>query len=199
MNLDNPKYLRSNGLSVRWKLPLIDLDAVLPRICRYLPAPVLWLKDCPVFESVISFLAKFTNLELEKMDRFLDTFNLFEAVYPLINHMSFQCSSFITETGFRYGCTNIYGGTPDMDQNHDFIFLLLKCKYKAEQCERIYEYYARRGKVHFAYGGLLEFVDSMTLSDQGEEPSSYNFIKDVQLDPKDMYEPMKQFNLKYNA
>lgn len=141
-------------------------------------------------ELLIKFYYTYTQLEYKKLYYFTDCdiIEFSKQIIYLLVDSQLRGSSYVAEDGTyidsNYGPSDRY----DFNTRYDFLFLLLKCKYSAEQAHSILDYYTEL--TNLDYDKLTaefklyepdwkEIADRMEYNKDGKVKSTFNFISNV--------------------
>lgn len=186
--------LSNNGYFVEWNFPKIDLGKEYAKLKNFWLLSNLFYAfgKSKVTEWLLSFLYKYTHLEEDKMNLFLDNGNIDvidDFMLPIIHSCLEGCTSYTLEDGTKISC--LVGPLEKFNykQRRDFLFLILKCKYNTEQANSILNYYSELTDLdrailskHLNAVGWKEIANKMEYDKDGKVESTFNFINDVILD-----------------
>ena len=185
--------LLNDGYNVYWRLPKIDFNKEYSKAkhSRFLDTLFYIFGKSRAAKWVLSFLYKYTHLEENKLNLFLDNgrINIIDNLMPpIVHHKMMWSTSYITENGDTINCISGPTGKYKYEQRRDFLFLLLKCKYNKEQANSILDYYSEITNLSYEElvketksndYGWKDIANKMEYNKYGKVESVFNFIDEV--------------------
>lgn len=169
--------MRSDGYDVKWNLPKIDFNKEYEKLKDFwILQDIFYIfGKSKATEWVLSFLYKYTKLDKNKLELFLDSslLNVIdEFLLPIIHSKTLDTTSYILEDGTIPEEPDNF----DYNQRRDYLFLLLKCKYNTEQANSILDYHS---PLEFPNNNWKEIANNMEYNKFGKVESTFNFINEV--------------------